>query len=310
MKDPNTAREESLSGQLESESIAKTINSIFIVVEFEPTGNILNVNQNFTDLMGYTLSEVKKLHHGMLVEPEVRLSDDYSQFWNNLANGAEQKGKFKRINKHGEPVWINGNYMPMRNKAGEVVKIVKIAIDVTDTTKKEMRLTDEIEQLKKRLGTAKDNKVERVIGQLGNNPLSLQHKKMGFSEHRVDPKDTASFIVDEKNNKLILPSSDGLTFVKVSDIIYCEADSNYTIFFMMDGKKIMVSQTLKEYEQLLNPHRFFRIHHSYLININMIKQYIRGEGGQVVMLDGTILDVAKRRKEEFLNLFSSKSSFV
>ena len=109
---------------------------------------------------------------------------------------------------------------------------------------------------------------------------------------------------NEKNYKLALPSSAGLTFVKVSDIIYCEADSNYTLFYLTDGKKVLVSQTLKEYEEMLQPQRFFRIHHSYLINLDLVKQYIRGEGGQVVMVNGATLDVSKRKKEEFLNLFS------
>jgi two-component system, LytTR family, response regulator len=109
---------------------------------------------------------------------------------------------------------------------------------------------------------------------------------------------------NEKNFKLALASSAGLTFIKIADIVYCEADSNYTTFFMADGKKILVSQTLKEYDELLSPHRFFRIHHSYLINIDAAKQYLRGEGGQVVMVNDVVLDVSKRRKEEFLKLFS------
>lgn len=109
---------------------------------------------------------------------------------------------------------------------------------------------------------------------------------------------------NSKNYKLALPTATGLTFVKIADIIYCEADSNYTTFFLQDEKKIIVSQTLKEYEELLTPHRFFRIHHSYLVNLDFIKQYVRGDGGQVILMNDTALDVAKRRKDEFLKLFS------
>jgi two-component system, LytTR family, response regulator len=104
--------------------------------------------------------------------------------------------------------------------------------------------------------------------------------------------------------KLALPSLDGLTFVQIADIIYCEADSNYTTFFLNDGTKLIVSHTLKEYDELLTPHRFFRIHHAYLINLNAIKQYVRGDGGQVIMSNNVRLDVSKRRKEEFLGLFN------
>jgi two-component system, LytTR family, response regulator len=103
--------------------------------------------------------------------------------------------------------------------------------------------------------------------------------------------------------KLALPSLEGLTFVTTSEIVYCQADSNYTTFYLADGAKIIVSQTLKEYEELLSPYRFFRIHHSYLINLDAIKQYVRGEGGHVVMSNDVRLDVSKRRKDEFLGLF-------
>lgn len=109
---------------------------------------------------------------------------------------------------------------------------------------------------------------------------------------------------NEKNYKLALPSVKGLTFVKTDEIVYCEADSNYTTFYLSNGEKIIVSQTLKEYDEMLTPHRFFRIHHSYLVNMNAITHYLKGDGGQVVMSNGTTLDVAKRRKEEFLKQFS------
>lgn len=103
--------------------------------------------------------------------------------------------------------------------------------------------------------------------------------------------------------KLAIPASDGLTFIKISDIVYCMASDNYTYFFMSDGQKYLVSRTLKEYEDLLSEHNFFRVHNSYLININAVKKYIRGEGGQVVMNNDAVLDVAKRRKEAFIQLF-------
>jgi two-component system LytT family response regulator len=103
-----------------------------------------------------------------------------------------------------------------------------------------------------------------------------------------------------QNYKLALPTSDGLVFVKVEDIIYCEASSNYTEIYMSDGKKHLVSRTLKEYEDMLVEHNFYRIHNSHLINLNAIKKYVRGEGGYVVMNNDISLDVSKRKKEGFL----------
>lgn len=101
--------------------------------------------------------------------------------------------------------------------------------------------------------------------------------------------------------KIGLPTGDGLVFIKTEDILYCEADSNYTIIYTRDGSKYVVSRTLKEYDDLLSEHDFFRIHNSYLINLNCIKKYIRGEGGQVIMSNDATLDVSKRRKEPFLS---------
>ncbi len=106
--------------------------------------------------------------------------------------------------------------------------------------------------------------------------------------------------------KLALPSNDGLVFVKVDDIIYCEASSNYTNIFMADGKKHVVSRTLKEYEDLLADQDFFRIHNSYLINLNALKKYGRGDGGYVVMNNDVSLDVSKRKKDSFLMRIGTK----
>jgi two-component system, LytTR family, response regulator len=103
--------------------------------------------------------------------------------------------------------------------------------------------------------------------------------------------------------KVALPTADGLVFVKIEDIIYCEASSNYTNIYTLDGKKHIVSRTLKEYEDLLEDHNFFRVHNSHLINLSCIKKYVRGEGGYVIMVNDVSLDVAKRKKDAFLSRF-------
>ena len=107
--------------------------------------------------------------------------------------------------------------------------------------------------------------------------------------------------------KLALPISDGLIFIKVNDILYCKASGNYTEIFMNDGKKHLVSRQLKEYEDILNTRDFFRIHHSYVINLNCIKSYVRGEGGYVVMNDNTTIDVSRRKKEAFMDRIGSRT---
>lgn len=101
-------------------------------------------------------------------------------------------------------------------------------------------------------------------------------------------------------NKVAMPTMEGLQMVTVDLIISCESDSNYTIVFLKNKQKIVVSRTLKDIEELLEDHLFLRIHHSYLVNINEINKYVKGEGGYVVMSDGTTVDVSRSKKELLL----------
>ncbi len=101
-------------------------------------------------------------------------------------------------------------------------------------------------------------------------------------------------------SKIALPSFTGYSFVDVNDIVRCESDNTYTTFFLKDKRKIIVSRTLKDCEDLLDGYRFYRIHNSHLINLDYLTEYIKGEGGQVKLLDGVVLDVSRRRKEGFL----------
>jgi two-component system, LytTR family, response regulator len=108
------------------------------------------------------------------------------------------------------------------------------------------------------------------------------------------------------NYKLALPTTEGLTFIKVNDVLYLKASGNYTEIFMRDGQKYLVSRHLKEYDDLLTEQNFFRVHHSSLINLNYIKNYVRGDGGYVVMTDNASLDVSRRKKDAFLEKIGYK----
>lgn len=109
-------------------------------------------------------------------------------------------------------------------------------------------------------------------------------------------------LMNEKkdHHRIAIPSMDGLQFVSMGDIIHLEAQSNYTIIYLQDSYKLTVSKTLKDFEELLPSAVFIRIHHSHIVNKNAVEKYIKGEGGQVVMKNGTVLDVARRKKEEFM----------
>ena len=101
---------------------------------------------------------------------------------------------------------------------------------------------------------------------------------------------------------LALAASDGISFVKMCDILRVEANGRYTKFYLLNKETILVSKTLGDFEEILAANQFFRIHDSSIINLNHIKKYIRGDGGLVVLSDNTELDVARRRKEDFIKL--------
>lgn len=107
---------------------------------------------------------------------------------------------------------------------------------------------------------------------------------------------------EKEQQRIAIPSMEGLQFIETGDIIYLEAQSNYSTFHLTGNKKITVSKTLKDFEDLLPASIFIRIHHSTIININCIEKYIKGEGGQVIMKNGIALDVARRKKEEVLKI--------
>jgi two-component system LytT family response regulator len=101
-------------------------------------------------------------------------------------------------------------------------------------------------------------------------------------------------------NKIAMPTMEGLQMIPVDSIISCESDSNYTILQLKNSKKLIVSRTLKEIEELLEEHSFVRVHRCYLANMNEVEKYVKGEGGYLVMSDGTTIDVARNKKEVLL----------
>lgn len=103
--------------------------------------------------------------------------------------------------------------------------------------------------------------------------------------------------------RIAIPSLEGFQFVDTDNIQYLEAYSNYTVIYLQGNQKITVSRTLKDFEELLPAAIFIRIHHSYIVNKFQVARYIKGEGGQVVMSDGKVLDVARRKKDDFLTAF-------
>lgn len=105
--------------------------------------------------------------------------------------------------------------------------------------------------------------------------------------------------------RIALSTADGIHVFEVSDIIRCEGEDNYTTFYIKNNKPVIISRTLKEYEDLLGEYGFERIHQSHLINLAYLKSYIKKDGGYVVMADNANLPISQRKKERLQELIKA-----
>jgi two-component system LytT family response regulator len=150
------------------------------------------------------------------------------------------------------------------------------AVDYLMKPVDEDRLLEAVERVKKRL------KEEKDVGQ--TEALLHNINKVG----------------SPLEMRLCLPTQKGFTIVKLEEIVYCEAQRSYTIFRLGNNKTIVISKPLFDYDRLLTDTTFLRIHKSFLINLLHVKEYIRGEGGTVMMSNGMEIEVSRRKKEVFL----------
>lgn len=112
--------------------------------------------------------------------------------------------------------------------------------------------------------------------------------------------------MDETNSeekKIVLKTAESIHIVKVSDIVRCEADHNYTEFYLLNNKKLLVSKTLKEYDDLLSSYGFFRTHQSHLVNTNYISRFDKADGGELILANDHRVPVSKRKRDELFELF-------
>ncbi len=132
--------------------------------------------------------------------------------------------------------------------------------------------------------------------------IDAVEKVRNLSPANIQSPERINTLLNNKREviKIALPTLNGYHFVKVRDIIRCEADNNYTNFFLNLGHTFLVTRTLKEYELLLKEESFVRVHQSHLINTNFVVQYIKGEGGTAIMSDGSEIDISRRKKDVFL----------
>lgn len=133
-----------------------------------------------------------------------------------------------------------------------------------------------------------------------------------FIERKKESKDTSLEVdrlleqlkqEDILKNKIAIPTTDGLEFIEVSYIIYCNSQSNYTVINTIENESIIISKTLKEIEKSLEKYSFLRVHQSYLINPNHIKKYSRFDGGYLIMSNDQRIPISQSKRSSVIELF-------
>ncbi len=105
--------------------------------------------------------------------------------------------------------------------------------------------------------------------------------------------------------KIVLKTAESIHLINVQNIIRCQSDNYYTVFYLNNGQKILISTPLRDYEELLSQYGFFRVHQSHLVNVNCIVRYDKKEGGCIVMVDNSHIPVSQRKRQALMNFFDS-----
>lgn len=130
--------------------------------------------------------------------------------------------------------------------------------------------------------------------------------------HHQHPQESLQLLLQnlvkkQQDYTISLSTAEGVEFVPIASVLRLEANGAYTIFHLKDGRKIMVSRNLKEYEALLSEHGFFRIQNSHIVNLKEVKKYLKTDGGYAVMNDDTPVAISPKKKEAFLQLLAGRA---
>jgi two-component system LytT family response regulator len=128
-------------------------------------------------------------------------------------------------------------------------------------------------------------------------------------EAKIDTSAQAEVLIDSykketQSKKLVLKTTESLNIVDISDILFCQSDNSYTTFYLIDDEKIIVSRSLKEYDELLSEYGFFRPHQSYLVNLNYVKKVEKSDGGFIIMKNKKEIPISIRQKKYLIKLLA------
>lgn len=147
----------------DSEATLAALGGSMALIEFQPDGTILSANRNFLKVMGYSVEEIQSRHHRLFCTPKYANSAAYQSFWSRLGNGEFINDRFLRLDKQGRELWLEASYNPVRDTTGRVIKVVKIATDVTAQVQKEQEQESQIKAINRSMATIEFNRQGEVV---------------------------------------------------------------------------------------------------------------------------------------------------
>lgn len=150
--------------------------------------------------------------------------------------------------------------------------------------------------------------IDYIMKPINANELIEAVEKAALSDYRLENESVKlenylhNLHKDLDEHRIVLNTINSIYVVKVREIVRCMADKNYTEVYLVNGKQLILSKTLKDFEEMLSEYGFFRTHQSHMVNVRFIESYEKGLGGTVIMADGSKVPVSSRRKETFLKL--------
>lgn len=189
-------------------SQTQAVSRSMAVIEFDLNGNILHANENFLATVGYTFEEIKGKHHRLFVPPSYAQTSEYQNFWYQLNQGQFMGGKFERVNKAGQPLWLEATYNPIFDTNGKLYKVIKFATDITQTVilgQENSQLAYDLSVKTRQLSAEGSNSGNQAIEQMAQMVEALNSTSDVISQLEEQSKtitnmvDTISAIADQTN---------------------------------------------------------------------------------------------------------------
>lgn len=225
------------------QGVVQAINRSMAMITFTPQGEILDANENFLSVVGFSLADLKGFHHRLLVPEEIQKSVDYQQFWNKLAQGDYFQGRFLRQDSQGNSVWLEASYNPIFDENGCVIKVIKFATDITEQVEQETKIAGKLEAIDKSMAVIEFDLEGHILDANENfcqtmgydlSEMQGQHHRLFVESGYANSQDYKTFWQSLKNGEAQIGTFE--RFDKNHNPIWLEA--NYNPVYNPEGQLV------------------------------------------------------------------------